>query len=282
MTICTTKKEVLLALKPYKLQGAKTGFVPTMGALHQGHASLITQSATENDVTIVSIFVNPTQFNNAADLTNYPRTIEADIALLKSLNKNIILFTPTPEVLYSNNVSSKTYTFDGLEHEMEGKHRPGHFNGVGTIIDLFFTLLQPTNAYFGEKDYQQLRIIQKLTEKYNFSTHIIGCPIFREPSGLAMSSRNKRLSDTAKNDAVFIIKTLESAKKMAETMSFLTIEQWITEQFKQHPTLSLEYVSIANSNTLKTETKRAVNQKYRIFVAAFIDNIRLIDNIALN
>ena len=282
MNIFYTRKEIKTFIES-KSQIKKTiGYVPTMGALHMGHASLIDRSIKENNITIVSVFVNPTQFDNITDLDKYPRTLEKDHVLIKDINPNIVVFAPNAEELYQGNIITKNYSFDGLEHEMEGKHRKGHFNGVGTVLELFFTLIKPNNAYFGKKDFQQLQIVKKLVSKYHLDVNIIGCDIFREKSGLAMSSRNERLSINSRKNAEFIYQTLLSAKEKFETNSVNYVEQWIAKQFMKNETLELEYVSIANVKTLKPVIRKSKNQEYRIFIAAFIDNIRLIDNIALN
>jgi len=282
MTIFNTRKEVSAFIKDSITKSKTIGYIPTMGALHQGHASLIQQSILENNITFVSVFVNPTQFDNTTDLDKYPRTLESDVKLIKEIDSNIIIFAPTAKELYEGNIASKSYSFDGLEHEMEGKHRTGHFDGVGTVLDLFFTLIKPTNAYFGEKDFQQLQIVKKLSSKYNLGVNIIGCKIFREDSGLAMSSRNERLSVNAKKEAAFINKTLLAAKKQFDTKSAIKVEEWVIKQFSKNKQFDLEYVSIANIKTLKPVKRKSKKQQYRIFIAAFIDNIRLIDNIALN
>jgi len=282
MTIFNTRKEVSAFIKDSMTKSKTIGYIPTMGALHQGHASLIQQSVLENNITFVSVFVNPTQFDNTTDLDKYPRTLESDVKLIKEIDSNIIIFAPTAKELYEGNIASKSYSFDGLEHEMEGKHRTGHFDGVGTVLDLFFTLIKPTNAYFGEKDFQQLQIVKKLSSKYNLGVNIIGCKIFREDSGLAMSSRNERLSVNAKKEAAFINKILLAAKKQFDTKSAIKVEEWVIKQFSKNKQFDLEYVSIANIKTLKPVKRKSKKQQYRIFIAAFIDNIRLIDNIALN
>ena len=282
MKVFNTREEVLTFINDAKKKSKTIGYVPTMGALHQGHASLIKQSISQNSITFVSVFVNPTQFDNASDLDKYPRTLENDIELIKQIDSNIIIFAPTSKELYQGNITSKNYSFDGLEHEMEGKHRAGHFDGVGTVLDLFFTLIKPTIAYFGEKDFQQLQIVKKLVSKYKLGVNIIGCEIFREASGLAMSSRNKRLSPSARKEAAFINKTLLEAKKQFGTKSAIKVEEWVTKQFAKNKQFKLEYVSIANIKTLKPVKRKSKKQQYRIFIAAFIDNIRLIDNIALN
>lgn len=282
MKVLYTKTEVTAFTNSIQRDGKTLGFVPTMGALHQGHGALIQQSVTENQATIVSIFVNPTQFDNTIDLDKYPKTLENDIELIQKIDDSIVVFAPGAKDLYNNHISSKSYSFDGLEFEMEGKHRNGHFDGVGTIIELFFKLVQPTNAYFGEKDFQQLQIVKKLVSKHKLDVNIVGCPIHREESGLAMSSRNERLSGDARREAVFIYKTLSEAKILFKTKSAEKVEKWVIEEFSKNRLFKLEYVSIANTNTLKPAKRKSKHQKCRLFIAAFIDNIRLIDNIALN
>jgi len=282
MKVFNTRKEVFTFINSTKKDNKTIGYVPTMGALHQGHASLIKQSVTENNITIVSVFVNPTQFDNASDLDKYPRTLDNDINLINKIDSSIVIFAPTAKEFYQNNVVSKKYSFDGLEHEMEGKHRAGHFDGVGTVLELFFSLITPTNAYFGEKDFQQLQIVKKLVSKYNLRVNIIGCDIFREQSGLAMSSRNERLSPEGRLEAAFINKTLLKAKEQFDSKSASKVEEWVTKEFAKNKHFDLEYVSIADIKTLKPVKRKSKKQQYRIFIAAFIDNIRLIDNIALN
>lgn len=256
------------------------GFVPTMGALHQGHLSLIKKAVKENDVVVVSIFVNPTQFDKKEDLDNYPITLEKDLTLLKSVNCDIV-FTPNSKEIYGKNEVSDTFDFDGLEFQMEGKFRKGHFNGVATIVKRLFEIVTPTNAYFGEKDFQQLQIIKKLVEKQKLKVNIIGCEIFREPDGLAMSSRNVRLSKTQRLAAPFIYKTLLSAKKLFGTKNATKVVNWVENEFKNNPILELEYFEIADEKTLKPTKKTISGRKYRAFIAVFAGKIRLIDNISL-
>jgi len=258
------------------------GFVPTMGALHEGHGSLIGVSLKENDLTIVSIFVNPTQFNNASDLDKYPRPFEQDLRYLESLDDSIIVFAPKATDLYGGKVSSKAYRFGGLEHEMEGKHRPGHFDGVGTVLNLFFRLITPTRAYFGQKDFQQLQIVRKLVQIEKLPIIIIGCPIHRAESGLAMSSRNKRLTPLQTKEAALLYKALNYAQKNFKTLSISQINKEVERIFKENPHFELEYFEIAKSDTLKTALRKRKNTKYRGFLAVFAGPVRLIDNIALN
>lgn len=258
------------------------GFVPTMGALHEGHLSLIKKATEENDFSVVSIFVNPTQFNNNQDLEKYPRTLDKDVGKIKNINSNCIVFAPSVDDIYEGQTTSSSFEYDGIEMEMEGKHRPGHFDGVGTIVKKLFEIIKPTTAYFGEKDFQQLQIVKKLVAKNELNVKITGCPIFREKNGLAMSSRNERLSEADRNEASFIFKTLKTAKEMFGTKSAAEISKWVNSSFKNNKKITLEYFEIADENTLKTSIRKSKNKKYRAFIAVFIDNIRLIDNISLN
>lgn len=258
------------------------GFVPTMGALHDGHLALIEKSVKNNDYTVVSIFVNPTQFNNASDLEKYPRTLEKDVEKIKTVCPNCIVYAPTVEDIYEGNTKSTFFNYDGIEFEMEGKHRPGHFDGVGTIVKKLFEIVKPTNAYFGEKDFQQLQIVKKLVSKNNLNVSIIGCPIYRETSGLAMSSRNERLSKENRNEASIIYKTLQIAKEKFGTKSANEVTKWVEKSLQKNKNITLEYFEIADEDTLKTSSRKSKNKKYRAFIAVFIDNIRLIDNISLN
>ena len=265
-----------------KSKNKTIGFVPTMGALHEGHMSLVEKALTNNDVVVVSIFVNPTQFDNQKDLVKYPRTLNRDVDLLKTISDNVLVYAPSVEDIYQKNVKSVKFDFDGLEHEMEGQFRDGHFDGVGTIVKRLLEIVKPTNAYFGEKDFQQLQIIKKLVEKFNIPVNIVGCKIHREENGLAMSSRNERLKPEYKKAAPFIHKTLLTAKEKFGTKSANKVTEWVNKQFANHDLLKLEYFIIADVNTLK-QTKRKSNKKtYRAFMAVYADDIRLIDNIALN
>jgi len=256
------------------------GFVPTMGALHAGHLSLLQKSTENNSLTVISIFVNPTQFNNQEDLAKYPRTLANDVEKIKSVSNKIIVYAPTVDDIYEGNTKSNHYDFDGLEHQMEGKFRPGHFNGVGTVVKRLFEIVNPTNAYFGEKDFQQLQIVKKLVEKENLPVNIIGCPIFREPNGLAMSSRNERLTSEEKEKASIIFKTITEAKKLFGTKSAKEVSEFVSKTFKNNQTFELEYFEIANEVTLLPCVRKSKDKKYRGFIAVFVNNIRLIDTIS--
>ena len=282
MLIFNRQEELKNHLKSVSGPNTTIGFVPTMGALHKGHLSLIKNSLAENQITIVSIFVNPTQFNNAEDLEKYPRTIEIDTEKIEAVSKEVIIFAPSVEDIYQGNTVSASFNFDGLENQMEGAYRPGHFDGVGTIVKRLFEIANPTNAYFGEKDFQQLQIVKKMVKKHNLSVNVIGCPIFREENGLAMSSRNERLSLKAREDAALIYKTLKTAKEKFGTNSAKEITEYVENVFKQNAEFKLEYFEIADEEELISSAENKKDKKYRAFIAVFINNIRLIDNIALN
>lgn len=281
MLVFQTQNALQIELKKAQNQSKKIGFVPTMGALHKGHLSLLEESLSENEITVLSIFVNPTQFNNANDLKKYPRTLEKDVELVKKLNKNILIYAPSVSDIYEGNTISASFDYDGLEHQMEGKHRPGHFDGVGTIVKKLFEIVKPTHAYFGEKDFQQLQIVRKLAAKHKIPVNIIPCEIYREPSGLAMSSRNERLSEKARNESKLIHKILLEAKEKFMLKSALEVSQFVVSEFKKHKNFTLEYFEIAEEETLLTCKRKIKNKKYRGFIAVFIEDIRLIDNISL-
>ncbi|TDE46510.1 pantoate--beta-alanine ligase [Flavobacterium rhamnosiphilum] len=282
MHIFYGKASLIDYLKSIKTVQSTIGFVPTMGALHQGHLALMQKSLLENENTVVSIFVNPTQFNNPEDLAKYPRTLEEDVKKLTALNPNIILYAPSVEDIYDGKPLSQSFDFDGLENQMEGKFRPGHFNGVGTIVKRLFEIVEPTNAYFGEKDFQQLQIVKKMVAKNHLKVNVIGCPIYRESNNLAMSSRNERLSTEERDEAAIIYKTLTAAKEKFATNSTATISEWVQKSFNKNTRFTLEYFVIADEATLLPSTRKNKNKKYRAFIAVLVNNIRLIDTISLN
>lgn len=282
MLVFTKKSDLSAFLSPLINQKKTIGFVPTMGALHDGHLSLLEKSIQENEITVMSIFVNPTQFNNSEDLDKYPRTLDQDVEKMKGLNENIVVYAPTVEDIYEGNTTSQAFEYDGLENQMEGQHRPGHFDGVGTIVKRLFEIVQPTQAYFGEKDFQQLQIVKKLVSKYKMPLSIIGCPIFREASGLAMSSRNERLSAEARQKAALIFEVLNDVTTVFKTHSIKETINFVEAVFKKYPEFELEYFEIADEETLLSTENKDENAKYRGFIAIFIENIRLIDNISLN
>ncbi|WP_035656655.1 pantoate--beta-alanine ligase [Flavobacterium seoulense] len=281
MPIFYGKAALIEFLNSVKTLNSTIGFVPTMGALHQGHLSLMQQSLAENNNTVVSIFVNPTQFNNAEDLEKYPRTLDKDTQKIADLNSDIIIYAPSIEDIYEGKIASQDFDFDGLENQMEGKFRPGHFNGVGTIVKKLFEIVSPTNAYFGQKDFQQLQIVKKMVLKNNLAVNIIGCEIFREANGLAMSSRNERLSAPEREKAAIIYQTLLEAKEKFKTQSCAEVKNWVNQVFKSNPIFDLEYFEIADEETLISCNEKSKDKNYRAFIAVFVNNIRLIDTISL-
>ena len=282
MQIFYGKAALMDYLSSIKTTNSSIGFVPTMGALHEGHQSLMLQSTKENNITVVSIFVNPTQFNNPEDLEKYPRTLDADIIKISNINPNIIVFAPTVDDMYEGKTLSQSFDFDGLENKMEGKFRPGHFDGVGTIVKRLFEIVQPTRAYFGEKDFQQVQIVKKMVEKNHLQVTIVVCPIYREINNLAMSSRNERLTLHEREEAGVIYKILNGAKAKFSNNSAKKTTQWVKNEFKKNKTFTLEYFEIADETTLTTCNRKNKNKKYRAFIAVFVNNIRLIDTISLN
>jgi pantoate--beta-alanine ligase len=281
--VYSNKNKISDLVNSLKLKGFTVGLVPTMGALHEGHLALVSEGLANNDRVIVSIFVNPTQFDNKEDLKKYPRTLESDVALLQTINKDRIdVYAPTVADVYEGNVASENFEFDGLEFEMEGKFRHGHFDGVGTIVKRLFEIVNPDNAYFGEKDFQQLQIIKKLVEKYHIPVKVTGCKIHREVNGLAMSSRNTRLKPEYAKAAPFIYKTLTAAKVEFGTKSANKVSEWVEKQFVSHHLLKLEYFIIADAKTLKPIKRKSKKKSVRAFIAVYAGDIRLIDNIALN
>jgi pantoate--beta-alanine ligase len=255
-----------------------------MGALHQGHLSLIKRAIKENEIVVVSIFVNPTQFNSAGDLKTYPRNLKHDLKKIESMESlgEIIVYVPSEAAVYGNSVAKEAFDFGGLELQMEGKFRPGHFQGVGTVVQKLLDIVGPTQAYFGEKDFQQLQIIKKLVKMTKANVKIIACSIEREPSGLAMSSRNIRLTTGERSHASKIYEALKMTKDKFSDTPLDEITQWVADQFEKDAIINLEYFEISEQLTLQSANKIEPQKKYRAFISAYIRNIRLIDNIALN
>ncbi len=262
-----------------KSEGKTVGFIPTMGALHYGHISLVSLGMCQCDVTVVSIFVNPTQFNNPDDLLKYPRTLESDVALLSSINCDIV-FAPTVEEMYPKNRKAIQLDLGNLANLMEGKFRPGHFDGVVDVVSRLFEIVNPTKAFFGLKDFQQVSVIRFMTSKLNFPVEIIACPTLRETSGLAMSSRNMRLSETEKEDALHIYKSLLLAKELSASNSPLEVKEKAIEFFETGK-LKLEYLEIVDPITLESLTSEWVPGATACIVA-YCGEVRLIDNLQLN
>lgn len=282
MQLYTSTADLQKALRSEKSKKRSVGLVPTMGALHSGHLSLVKRSLYQNDITIVSIFVNPTQFNDKNDLAAYPRTLDKDLNLLSSERGEIWVYAPEADDIYGGEISSKNYDFKGLDQVMEGPNRPGHFDGVATIVERLLRIVRPHYAYFGEKDYQQLLIISRVAKQKRLAVKIVGCGIIREDSGLAMSSRNQRLNSAAISEATFIYQQLLWAKRRFTSMALPKIKEAVTEAFKSNPSFELEYFEIAEATTLSAHSERKKNKKYRAFIAAKIDGVRLIDNLAMN
>ena len=278
MQIVNNIDELRSLLKEIKHSGKKTGLVPTMGALHEGHLSLVEQSVAGNDYTVVSIFVNPTQFNNKKDLDKYPRDIERDARLLEMSGCDLI-FAPRQEDVYTSAEMNERFVFDfgGLDEVMEGKFRPGHFNGVVQIVSKLFSLVKPGRAYFGEKDFQQLAIIHRMTELMGYDVQVVDCQIVREASGLAMSSRNERLSPEQRKIAAGISKVLFECRNFVPAYTPDQLKQWVENKIHQIEGLQLEYFEIANTRTL--QTAQSWNEPTVGCVAVFCGDVRLIDNI---
>ncbi|MEO2063793.1 MAG: pantoate--beta-alanine ligase [Christiangramia sp.] len=282
MQIFREKSALQEAVKKVKSNGLQVGLVPTMGALHEGHLSLVQNALEQSDQVIVSIFVNPTQFDNSEDLEKYPRNLQKDLSLLESIAQDIWVFSPDPAEMYGEAISSEHFDFEGLEKVMEGKFRAGHFDGVGTIVKRLFEIVTPDKAFFGEKDYQQLQIIKKLIRITELPVEIVPCPILREENGLARSSRNERLNSRERENAAFIYQTLQDARELFGTKSAEHVTNWVTAEFQKNPDLQLEYFEIADSETLQKIEKKKKGNHYRAFIAAYAGEVRLIDNIALN
>jgi len=281
MKILRTKEELQTEIERLKSAGKKIGFVPTMGALHDGHKTLVTRCVSENDCCIVSVFVNPTQFSNATDLEKYPRNLERDANLLKEIGCQVI-FTPHPTDIYEAEEMKQRFEFDfdGLDTVMEGKFRPGHFNGVVQIVSKLFRLIQPDKAYFGEKDFQQLAIIHRMVKLLNFNVEIIDCDIVREPSGLALSSRNERLTDNQRRNAVEISRILFESRNFVPQLSPQELTQWVTDKINAVSDMKVEYYEIVDSESL--QTVRSWSKPAVGCIAVFCGEVRLIDNIRYN
>jgi len=260
-------------------QKKTVGFVPTMGSLHNGHLKLIEASMKECEITICSIFVNPTQFNNSADFQKYPKTLEEDILKLQTLNCDI-LYAPTINDVYDKNAKVKDFIFGTLANSMEGKFRPGHFNGMATIVEKFFNLIKPTKSFFGQKDLQQLQIVKELVKQMKSAIKIKGIATVREKNGLALSSRNNLLSKKGKHRASLIYYCLKYCLKNKEK-GIPELKEYVHSQFNQQQHLTLEYCQIVSLNTMLPITKWQSKNKNAICIAAYIEEVRLIDNIIL-
>ena len=277
MKIIHTIKDLQTELSELKAQGKKVGLVPTMGALHAGHASLVKRSVNENDVTVVSVFVNPTQFNDKNDLVKYPRTLDADCKLLESCGVTFV-FAPSVEEIYPE-PDTRRFSYAPLDTVMEGAFRPGHFNGVCQIVSKLFDIVKPHCAYFGEKDFQQLAIIREMVRQMKFDLEIVGCPIVREEDGLALSSRNARLSAEERENALNISRTLFKSRTFATTHSVSETQKMVEDAIEAAPGLRLEYFEIVDGNTLQ-KINDWENTSYAVgCITVFCGEVRLIDNI---
>jgi pantoate--beta-alanine ligase len=279
MIISEHIEELKQLLAQARLQAKTIGFVPTMGALHQGHLELMKQAKRENNILVVSIFVNPIQFNNPEDLKKYPRTIETDSQMLESIGCDF-LFYPSAKEMYPKPDTTQ-YDFGALAQNMEGEKRPGHFNGVAIVVRKLFEIVEPDKAYFGEKDYQQLAIIQALVRMLNMPVQVIPCPIVRETDGLAMSSRNRRLSEEARHAAPFIYETLKRAITLFPTYTPQDLIQWVAGQFDNKQVFTVDYIEIADDQQLQPIQSWQDADGILLFVAVFLDGVRLIDNIRI-
>lgn len=280
MKVTSLRNETTAQIYAWKEAGLSIGFVPTMGALHEGHLSLIRQAHKENEVVVCSIFVNPVQFNNPSDLEKYPRTMEADLDLLEKEGCDLV-FAPDVDEMYPEQVTEK-YDFGNLELVLEGKFRPGHFNGVGIVVSRLFDIIMPDNAYFGEKDYQQILIIKQLVKNTKSAVNVIPCPIIRESDGLAMSSRNKRLTEEQRGVAPFIFKILTEAQQLSQTMSPEDLVKWGENVFNNQPEFKLDYFQISDNKSLMPIVAKDNCKSGRLLVAAYLGEIRLIDNVLIN
>ncbi|MCM0220405.1 pantoate--beta-alanine ligase [Bacteroides fragilis] len=277
MKVIHTIKDLQAELSVLKAQGKKVGLVPTMGALHAGHASLVKRSVNENEVTVVSVFVNPTQFNDKNDLVKYPRTLDADCKLLEDCGATYT-FAPSVEEMYPE-PDTRQFSYAPLDTVMEGAFRPGHFNGVCQIVSKLFEAVKPHRAYFGEKDFQQLAIIREMVRQMQFDLEIVGCPIVREEDGLALSSRNARLSAEERENALKISQTLFKSRTFAATHTVSETQKFVEDAIAAAPGLRLEYFEIVDGNTLQKvgnwdQTSYAVG-----CITVFCGDVRLIDNI---
>lgn len=277
MKLIQTIQELRTELDALRKEGKTIGLVPTMGALHAGHASLVKRAVAENDVVVVSDFVNPTQFNDKNDLLKYPRTLDADCKLLEECGASFV-FAPSVEEIYPE-PDTRQFSYAPLDTVMEGKFRPGHFNGVCQIVSKLFLIVEPTRAYFGGKDFQQLAIIREMVRKYPFNLEIVGCPIVREADGLALSSRNARLSDEQRIQALQISKTLFASVEYAQTHTLAETKAFVESAISIAEGLRLEYFEIVDGNSLQTVCDWKDSSYIVGCITVFCGEVRLIDNI---
>lgn len=278
MFVFTSHREIHSFFKDKK---GSVGLVPTMGALHQGHASLVEKATLENEWVIVSIFVNPTQFNNQEDLAKYPKTLTKDQQRLAPFKEKLLLYVPEYTDLYPEKLTSKSYRFDGLEKHMEGAYRPGHFDGVATVVQSLFEKLSPNRAYFGEKDFQQLQIIKALVVQLDLKIEVVSCPIIREDDGLAMSSRNALLSPKERKAASEIYKALQVIQSNKTAWDASKMSHYFKTKVEEKPEMTVDYFFIAKTTDLIPVQSLERETSYRIFVAVYTGKTRLIDTVEL-
>ena len=282
MPIYLKKEEVESTVHKAILSKRSMGLVPTMGSLHHGHLSLIEKANKENDIVWVSIFINPTQFNDPNDLSRYPKNLEKDYGLIKNICEKIKIFSPNEKEIYGKTTTLQKYDFKKIDVELEGKHRKNHFNGVATIVSKLLTLIKPNKVYFGEKDYQQTQIIKKLICLENINVNMIICPTIREKNGLALSSRNSFLSNIDRGNSSIIYKSLNLLKSNFNNSNLKSLRKNIINDINKKKNFKVEYLEIANTETLQIDEKINPKKQYRAFICVRVNEVRLIDNILLN
>jgi len=279
MRIVKLISETQSIISEYKANGKRVGLVPTMGALHQGHLSLVAQSKKDNDITVVSIFVNPTQFNNPKDLKTYPRILDRDLELLSEYQPDLI-FIPEVEEVYPE-PDTRVFDFGDIEKVMEGKNRPGHFNGVAQVVSKLFSYISPNNAYFGQKDFQQVAVIKQMTKNLKLDINIVPCPIIREVDGLAMSSRNMLLSELERKNAAKISETLIKACNLVPDFGVSLIKEWVVTEINSNAYLEVEYFEIVDDTSLQSIEKWEDSDSRIACITVQVGKVRLLDNISL-
>jgi pantoate--beta-alanine ligase len=258
----------------------RLGLVPTMGSLHKGHLQLIEQAVAENTVTFVTIFVNPTQFDNKGDLNNYPSSIDLDLQNINDIDPSIYVFVPSVQTIYPDGAAVKKYALQGLDKPMEGQHRPGHFDGVATVVERLFTLIKPDVAYFGQKDFQQLQIVSLLAQSMGITIRSVAT--VREANGLAMSSRNRRLSPERREESKLIYELLQWVKSNFSSYAIGELKQMALQKLSKYPDFEVDYFEIAEEHNLRSADTKTKGVPYRAFIAVVVDGVRLIDNMSLN
>lgn len=278
MELIKTSNELTQRLSVEKKNGKLVGFVPTMGALHPGHLSLVEQAGKNCDTVVVSIFVNPTQFNDSGDLERYPRDLDADMKLLADTSCELV-FAPSVEEVYPDGTDTRVFDFGQLDEVMEGKHRPGHFNGVAQVVSRLFDIVKPDKAFFGQKDFQQLAIVRDMVRQLNLGTDVVACPVVRESDGLAMSSRNRLLTQKHRKSAPLIAKTLSESCNFVQSKSVADAKKFVRNAIDVEENLELEYFEIVDGQTLQPVDNWSESNYIVGCIAVFAGEIRLIDNV---